>query len=144
VKHVIANKTEQKITLIGYSHRGNVAIQAARMLWDQYQISVDIVNFNTPAYNDFNDPENPEQNFGIDNFAHFYTKGDAVAGPLAPGSDDSYARVMGNHQLTETGEWTILFGWLTNHFMANVNTKEVKKQKPDADEEACKRSGGCK
>ncbi len=129
----------EKITLVGHSHGGNVAILAAELLWNNYQISVDIVNFNTPAYNDFGDPENPEDNFGINNLTHFWTKQDGVAGGLA-GSDKYRAPQPNVKQVMMSGPMD--FGWLQSHFMNNVNREEVKKKKPDADKEAAKRSGG--
>jgi hypothetical protein len=127
--YVKSNRKEgEKITLVGHSHGGNVAILAAKLSWANYNISVDIVNFNTPAYNGASDPENPKDNFGIDNLIHFYTKQDGVAGGLA--GSDKYRDPQPNVRqvmLSEPQET----GWITSHFMNNVNRDEVKKKKPD-------------
>jgi RHS repeat-associated protein len=138
--YVMRKRVEgEKITLIGHSHGGNVAIQAAELLWNNYGISVDIINFNTPAYNGFRDKENPEDNFGINNLTHFWTKQDGVAGGLA--GSDKYRAPQPNVRQVMMSE-PLSLGWLQSHFMDNVNQKEVKKKKPDADKEASKRSGG--
>lgn len=77
------NITNEEITLIGHSHGGNVAIQAAHYLNDIYGITVNIVNFNTPAYNGSKDQENPQVGYGINQLVHYWTKQDGVAGGLA-------------------------------------------------------------
>jgi RHS repeat-associated protein len=129
----------ENITLIGHSHGGNVAILAAKLLWEKHGIQVDIVNFNTPAYNGDDDPENPEANKGIRTLIHFYTKQDGVAGFWA-GSDKystnqpNIKNIMLSNPLSK--------GWLSFHFMENVNLGEVKQKKPDYDKRARKRSGG--
>lgn len=60
VAYILKNRKQgQGITLVGHSHGGNVAIQAARILFEKHNVSVNVVNFNTPAFNGANDPENP-------------------------------------------------------------------------------------
>jgi hypothetical protein len=84
------NISDEEITFFTHSHGGNVAIQAAKMLYEGYGVKVNIVNINTPAYNKTGDAEDLENNSGINQLIHYYTKGDAVAGQFAPGSDDKY------------------------------------------------------
>ncbi|WP_422361270.1 hypothetical protein [Reichenbachiella sp.] len=126
--HVMKNRIDgEGVTLIGHSHGGNVAIQAAKLLWENHGVKVDIVNFNTPAYND-KGPEDPEfANFYIKNLMHFYTKQDGVAGGLA--GDDKY-KYSGSYiqqiQLVSPAR----LGWMQSHYMNNVNRDEVSKKAP--------------
>jgi len=132
-------KTGEKITLVGHSHGGNVAIQAAELLYRRYNVSVEIINFNTPAYDDIGDPENPNDNLGIRKLTHFYTKQDGVAGGFA-GSDRYHAAQAHVTQIKLTDPQDK--GWLGAHFMPNVNREEAKQKKEDADLQAATRSGG--
>jgi len=126
------NITNEEITLIGHSHGGNVAIQAAHYLNDIYGITVNIVNFNTPAYNGSSDAENPQVGYGINQLMHYYTKGDGVAGQIAPGSDDKYDEGVRtdvtNIQLVKPLEK----GILASHYQENININELntKLKKP--------------
>src|SRR5690606_3492654 len=104
----------------------------AKMLFDKYGVQVNIVNINTPAYNKRGDREDPENNSGINELIHYYTKGDAVAGQIAPGSDDKYNYKVNtdvtNIQLANPKDK----GPIGAHLMDNVNLDELKKkaQKP--------------
>lgn len=164
VAYILKNRKQgQGITLVGHSHGGNVAIQAARILFEKHNISVNIVNFNTPAFNGSNDPENPWDNFGIDEMLHFFTDGDWVAGPLSGSS--TYKNVPNNIKQIELTQPLKrgLLGW-QEHYFDNVNWQEVlnrfqsmmgfyndlggsgekkKKKQPDADKKRCKETGGC-
>jgi hypothetical protein len=97
VNHILKNKKSgEEITLIGLSHGGNVAIQAAEMLESKHGIKVNIITVNTPSYN--SGPEKPQGNKGINDMISFWDKGDNVAGgqskltdPLfGPYSQDNY------------------------------------------------------
>jgi len=150
----------QLITLVGHSHGGNVAIQAARMLSKKHGISVNVVNFNTPAWNGPNDPENPLNDSDINELLHFFTDGDAVAGPVA-GDDYYHGAPMPNNirQIMLFNPLKKSSSGYEQHVFDNINWMEVfsrfrasnqessksgnKKKEPDADSEACKRSGGC-
>ncbi|WP_143961173.1 RHS repeat-associated core domain-containing protein [Litoribacter populi] len=127
------NITDEEITLIGHSHGGNVAIQAAKILYDKYGVQANIINFNTPAYNKRGDAENPENNSGINELIHYYTKGDIVAGQVAPGSNDKYNYKVNtkikNIQLTNPHKK----GPISSHLMENINLEELKEkgQKPN-------------
>lgn len=137
VQHVMdyrkANKiADEEITLIGHSHGGNVAIQAAQMLHDKYGIQVNVINFNTPAYNDPLSSENPAYNSGINSLRHFYTKQDGVAGGLA--GDDKYTD--GNLTPVFDGKNIELKnpkekGWLKSHYQENINSSELKEHSGD-------------
>ncbi len=126
------NITDEEITLIGHSHGGNVAIQAAKILYENHGVQVNLVNFNTPAYNKRGDAEDPENNSGINELIHYFTKGDIVAGQVAPGSDDKYRyksnTTVKNIQLTNP----LKKGPISSHLMDNVNLEELKDkgQKP--------------
>jgi len=162
VSYIMKHRKEgQGITLVGHSHGGNVAIQAARILFEKHNLKANIVNFNTPAFNGANDPENPWDNFGIDEMLHFFTDGDYVAGP-ASGSSKYGGLVGGNvNQIQLSNPLKTNFIGTAQHRFENVNWQEVlsqfansqgggnsssggskKKKKPDADREAARRSGG--
>jgi RHS repeat-associated protein len=70
----------EPITLIGYSHGGNVSIQASKMLNDQFGIKVNVITIGTPAKNSafntdsdnwlFGNSEDPQGNPGINSHYH--------------------------------------------------------------------------
>lgn len=88
VDHIVQVRTDlikngkitdkEPITLVGYSHGGNVSIQAAEMLKDQYDARVNLITLSTPAYNDKNDPENPAANNRINQHYQFVHSNDQV------------------------------------------------------------------
>ncbi|HBG69435.1 MAG: hypothetical protein A2W93_15335 [Bacteroidetes bacterium GWF2_43_63] len=67
----------EPVTLIGYSHGGNVAIQAAGFL-SSIGINVNLITVATPAYNGKNDSENPANHPGIKNHYSFVHIDDPV------------------------------------------------------------------
>lgn len=105
------NKPGDDITLIGYSHGGNVALQASQMISLELKTKVNIISIATPASNadkgDFsfidilinndylsdrilnnvNKIENPENNPGVNDMIHFWLNDDGVAGGLFRGND---------------------------------------------------------
>jgi hypothetical protein len=81
-------KKGEEITLIGMSHGGNVAIQAAEILYEKHGIKVNIITVNTPAYN--MGVEDPEGKKGINDMISFWDKGDIIAGGLSLLSDNFY------------------------------------------------------
>jgi hypothetical protein len=125
------NITNEEITLIGHSHGGNVAIQAAHYLNDIYGITVNIVNFNTPAYNGSKDPENPQVGYGINQLVHYWTKQDGVAGGLA--GDDKYKDGVRTDVTNVELNNPLKKGVLTSHYQENINTTELsqKLKKPE-------------
>lgn len=126
------NITDEEITLIGHSHGGNVAIQAAHILNDIYGINVNIVNFNTPAYNGSKDKENPQVGNGINQLIHYWTKQDGVAGGAA--GDDKYDNGGVRTDVTSIElNNPLKKGSLESHYLSSINLDELKTKlkKPD-------------
>jgi len=128
----------EEITLIGYSHGGNVAIQAADILYHKYRVRVNLISINTPSFNQENDAENPFYVRGINDYIQFYTKGDKVAGGISPGSDD-YHKGLGNvyvdgspaflhfqQQLIKLKPRNVSKGILNNHDLINVDPELIE------------------
>ncbi len=89
-KAMLTNKNiteDEPITLIGYSHGGNVAIQAAELIEKATGKKVQIITYATPAYND-NSVEDPATNDCISKHVHIYSDGDLVA--AMAGGDKTY------------------------------------------------------
>ncbi len=121
------NITDEEITLIGHSHGGNVNIQAARMLYEKYGISVNIINFNTPAYNGVNSDENPAYNVGINSLGHFYTQQDGVAGGLAGDDAYTYNNLSTIYQGTNIQlKHPLKTGLIDAHLLENINLSELQ------------------
>ena len=98
VVHILKTRTEmlqnnliseaEPISLIGYSHGGNVSIQAAKMLYEDYGVKVNLVTISTPAKNsEFNcdsdnffygNDEDPQGNKGIHKHTHVIHQNDGV------------------------------------------------------------------
>lgn len=121
------NITNEEITLIGHSHGGNVAIQAAHYLNDIYGITVNIVNFNTPAYNGSKDKENPQVGYGINQLVHYWTKQDGVAGGAAGDSryEDGVRTNVTNIELNNPLKKDVIL----SHFQRNINLVELNTKK---------------
>ncbi len=94
----------EPITLIGYSHGGNVSVQAAQMLYDKLGIKVNLITIGTPAKNSafgvdadnpiFGNPEDPQGNPGINSHYHIRHINDGVwkvADALGDKSDAYYS-----------------------------------------------------
>lgn len=110
VDYIIANRIKgEGITLIGHSHGGNVAIQAAKMFYEKTGERIDIIAIATPAYNTPKDSkplmEDPNTQLGhkaIRNFLSLSNTIDGVQGGLAGsnhfnelGGDGTYTRNAG-------------------------------------------------
>ena len=80
-------KGDEPITLFGYSHGGNIAIQAAEEIYKQTGVKVQIITYATPAYND-GSTEDPAAQDGISKHIHFYSEGDGV--DVLAGGDETY------------------------------------------------------
>ncbi len=80
---------KEPITLVGYSHGGNVSIQAAKILQDKYDARVNLITLSTPAYNGKDDAENPANDFRINQHYHFVQQNDYVTTFWA-GGDRTY------------------------------------------------------
>lgn len=133
---------DEVITLVGHSHGGNVAIQAAKMLKEQHGLSADLITIATPAYNSKNSSENPMNKPGIDNHVQIYNTIDGVQGGLA-GEETFYKKEshsrgsnnLGSNGITKNievdaseyygkGEWLDAHSFDNNHmegFLKEVN-----------------------
>jgi RHS repeat-associated protein len=100
VNHILKNRKEgEEITLIGHSHGGNVAIQAAKLLNEVTGEKVNIITISTPAYNGENDPENPNNTEGqksINDMVNLRSENDPVQGGLA--GEDTYNKSSNNRK----------------------------------------------
>ena len=78
----------EPITLVGYSHGGNIAIQAADMIQILTGVKVQLITYATPAYND-GSIEDPTTQDGISKHIHLFSTGDGVDD--IAGGDEYYA-----------------------------------------------------
>ena len=113
--NVLKNRVKgEEITLIGHSHGGNVAIQAAKLIQEQTGEKVNIISVATPAYNGKGDVENPKTQKGsINDHIAIWNKIDGVSGGLA--GDDNYS----NSSVTNNAEVNV------NQFYRHETTEEV-------------------
>jgi RHS repeat-associated protein len=89
VEHIMNTKKDgEEITLIGMSHGGNLAVQAAQMLMDKHGIKANIITVNTPAYN--SGTEDPAGKSGINDMISFWDKGDNIAGGWSKMTDNLF------------------------------------------------------
>jgi len=79
--------SDEPITLVGYSHGGNVAIQAADEIYKLTGVKVNIITVATPAYND-GSTEDPATHEGIARHIHLYSENDGV--DAIAGGDETY------------------------------------------------------
>ncbi len=120
VDYIMANRVKgEGITLIGHSHGGNVAIQAAKMFYEKTGERIDIIAIATPAYNTPKDSkpfmEDPNTQLGhkaIDNFLSLFNTIDGVQGGLAGsnyfnelGGDGTYTRNAGIIDVSNFYSW---------------------------------------
>ena len=98
INHIVETRTKmmaneeitenEPITLVGYSHGGNVSIQAAQMLNDKFGIKVNLITIGTPSKNSsfgtdadnpvFGNSEDPQGNTGINSHFHIRHVNDMV------------------------------------------------------------------
>lgn len=89
VEYIKANKVKgEEITLIGHSHGGNVAIQAAKLYYEETGNKVNLITIATPVYedNDENSLEDPGTTLGqkaINQHLALWNSVDGVQGGLA-------------------------------------------------------------
>lgn len=131
VNYVLQNRNgAEDVTLIGYSHGGNVATIAANMLFEEHGVRVNLITVNTPAFNGEGDPENPTGNLGINDMRVFWTPEDQVAGGLSPGSSDHPPQAEGIfarprillYPLENRNE---VSGFYSDHYLENVDPAEI-------------------
>lgn len=135
VKYIKENRVEgEEVTLIGVSHGGNVAVQAAKMLGEE-GYKVNIITINRSSHNKEGDIENPEGNEGINDMIDIRTKND----PILP-KDPSNRQGGGNNEYDGPGQKLIITNdakGLKKHSTNNVDESQIdnsdlKKLKPVA------------
>jgi len=101
--YIKANRVEgEEVTLIGVSHGGNVAIQAAKIL-DEQGYKVNVITVNRSSHNKEGDIENPVGNGGINDMIDIRTKDDPIL-PLDP----SNRQGGGNNEYQGPGQKLII------------------------------------
>jgi len=133
VDHIMSTRTgNEDVTLIGHSHGGNVAVQAAKMLRTALddagskETKIRLITVNTPADNSSDSPENPESMLRsgvIASHVHLYNDLDGVQTGLSTfvtagitQFDSEYSNPMTkNHQLQlrplfQTGSYRVFGG----------------------------------
>ena len=133
VEHIMEFRQEnweeahcQEITIAGYSHGGNVAIQAADIIWRRYGIKVNIITINTPVFEEESVPnENPANSPGINDHIHFWTEGDIVAGGVV--GDDYYHNDKTRNYMLTGVDWDNDDVWYKpdDHFLQNANYVQI-------------------
>ena len=93
---------DEPITIVGYSHGGNIALQAARILGEEYWTQVNVITIATPAYNGEGDVESPSNNPGVYQNYHFVHENDWVV-HLARG-DLEYSSFMTHNYVIKASE----------------------------------------
>jgi hypothetical protein len=101
----------EPVSLIGYSHGGNVADMAIAILNDQFGLKANLITISTPAYNSmFNvdydafaigNPQDPQGNDGIFNHVHMVHENDRVVDVLAGGSHSYSNPKTKNYLITD-------------------------------------------
>ncbi|MEO4007339.1 hypothetical protein AAFN64_17580, partial [Flavobacterium sp. CAU 1735] len=104
------------ITLIGHSHGGNVSIQAARLIYKQTGIKVDLITIATPTY-EGSSIENPN-NESIAHHLHIYNRIDGVQGGLAGGERYTNDKTV-NLQLQDVTKHYDEIEWMDAHSYDN-------------------------
>jgi len=127
VTHVLNNRdVEQKVTLIGHSHGGNVAIQAAKILYEEHGIKSNLITIATPAYNTpkgetplMEDPNTGLGRKAIFHHLQLFNEIDGVQGGLAGekrfnlwGGDGTFIRSGG---MIDISDYYKNYEWLDAH-----------------------------
>jgi RHS repeat-associated protein len=93
---------DEPITIVGYSHGGNIALQAARLLGEEYWTQVNVITIATPAYNGEGEVESPSNNPGIYQHYHFVHENDWVV--RLAGGDLEYSSFMTHNYVIKASE----------------------------------------
>jgi hypothetical protein len=118
--------TDEEVTLIGYSHGGNVATLAGKILYDKYGIKINLITINTPAYTGKSDIENPLNHPAVNDMITFWTPEDQVAGGLA-GSDHHEENAKNpRNQVIPLEPRDEVGGMYSDHFLENVDPNQLK------------------
>ncbi len=142
----------QPITLIGYSHGGNVVAQAAPLIFEKLGVEVNIITLNTPASNWSEtktnptgnptggqsyvehprwkeNPDNPAIQKAVLNWYHFYVENDAVASGASgiyEGSDATYDSSKGSGFVKNIKIDTKNIPFGRGHFWPDENSGAIK------------------
>ena len=111
---------KEQITFVTHSHGGNVSIQAAKMIYKKYGLKTDLITIETPAYNDVNGKENPDDP-SIRKHIHISNNSDGVQGGLA-GSDTYTNKKTINIRLNVSKFYSKLH-WQAAHSFDNEHMK---------------------
>lgn len=108
VKHVVNTRrrlieegtitSDEPVTLIGYSHGGNVEIQAVEDISKELGIDINLITVSTPAYNETGHQENAAEKEGINEHIQIVHENDAVTSTYALGSSDDHYLSGENHK----------------------------------------------
>ena len=143
VDYVLANMVKgEEINLCGYSHGGNVAIQAAHILYERYGIVSNLITINTPTFEKHTSldghPQYMEAPFadpGINDHVHMWTALDNVAGFWSNGEDTYSNMVTLNVEVPSVYSTRndIFQKSINAHYLENVNANaqfiEIQKLK---------------
>jgi RHS repeat-associated protein len=125
VSHVLDNQKEgETATLIGHSHGGNVAIQAASILQEKNGIVADVITIATPAYNDSDSKENASKLKGV--HLHIYNSIDGV--DFWAGGTEEYSNGKTHNVEVDASSKYSSYEWMDSHSFDSDYQKEF----PDA------------
>jgi hypothetical protein len=93
---------DEPITIVGYSHGDNIALQSARILGEEYWTQVNVITIATPAYNGEGEVESPSNNLGVYQQYHFVHENDWVV--RLAGGDLEYSSFMTHNYVIKTSE----------------------------------------
>jgi len=112
----------EPITLIGYSHGGNVSIQAAKLIEKKTGLKVTIITVATPAYND-GSSEDPQLNSSIKKHVHLYSSADGV--DKAAGGNEQYRNSAHTSNIPIPELYIKDEGWMDTHSNMGDKTKNT-------------------
>ena len=96
----------EEITLIGHSHGGNVAIQAADIIFKETGQKVNIITISAPAFNGGQDKENPKNHKGINDHIALWNNIDGVSGGFAGDDKFTNSPITTNVEINVGGDYT--------------------------------------
>ena len=119
IKNDVISKNEP-ITLVGYSHGGNVALQALDKISKIFGVKINLVTIATPAYND-GSSEDPKTKKGINKHVHVYSEYDGV--DFFAGGDEIYKNNFTINLRIDPQEGIENEGWKDTH--SNLGNKKT-------------------
>ncbi|MEM9836748.1 MAG: RHS repeat-associated core domain-containing protein [Bacteroidota bacterium] len=128
---------DEPITLVGYSHGGNVAIQTAQLLEDELGTEVNLITVSTPAYNGDRGrdgwmlTEDPAKANGIGNHLQIVHENDKVASKYAMGNNEAtYTGGATNNRVITNEEIPISDGIQAHYLPNNSELPKILKELP--------------